>query len=727
MKSPLIYLLEVLFCSGMLLALYRLLLLRKVSFAACRRYLVAAVVLSVAIPALNIPLYPARTVVYPLPLITAEPLAEELPYEIAGEELLPSGKAVTAAVDWPYVVRIAVMGLYLLTTLLLLGLLAARVIAIRRLRRQARITDHGDYTLAEHSQVGTPFSFLRTVFLGEGYEGLRREIVVCHERSHVRHRHSTERIAVELVRCLFWFNPFVWMAGRWLSEVQEWEADRDVLDAGYDLTQYRTIVFRQLFGYNPDIACGLNNSLTKNRFAMMTQPKERRYTLARFGAAIPVVAAMMLLCSFTTKNPEIAYVQSEDPPRAIPTEGHCPLQAKGQLRGYGEQVNPLTGRKVLHPGVDIAAAEGTPVLAAFDGRVTVSEFDDNGKGNYVVVDHPDNLKTYYAHLAHRNVSVGDRVRGGEQLGTVGSTGLATGPHLHFEFAQVAEAGSASAAGSRKTFDPEQVFDFREGTYLGLSDDVEATGSNEAHIRISANGEMRFNGLPITAGELKERLAQWRGDRTAADNLRVSIQADKSTEMGVVSDTKEALRSANILRVSYYGTAADPVKRVLPPYSTTTAGNVNVVEANEKSIVSRNLFVININSRGQILAGPSKALQIVTAEQLPARIKTFLLNASDDPAMAEKVTAKVELPAGDVIYYPVSRGILSMQVDRATTYDNYVKVQSLVEQAYTGLRDEAARDIFEKPFSELSDAERQTIQKVVPMTVSEAQPRNVTAR
>ena len=56
--------------------------------------------------------------------------------------------------------------------------------------------------------------------------------MVCHEASHVRHRHSAERIALELVRSLFWFNPFVWIAGRWLSEVQEWEADRDVLDAG---------------------------------------------------------------------------------------------------------------------------------------------------------------------------------------------------------------------------------------------------------------------------------------------------------------------------------------------------------------------------------------------------------------------------------------------------------------------------------------------------------------
>ena len=79
MKSPALYLLEVFFCSGMLLAFYRLLLVRKVSFAACRRYLVAAVLLSAAIPALDIPLYPARTEADPLPLVASQavPPAEE--------------------------------------------------------------------------------------------------------------------------------------------------------------------------------------------------------------------------------------------------------------------------------------------------------------------------------------------------------------------------------------------------------------------------------------------------------------------------------------------------------------------------------------------------------------------------------------------------------------------------------------------------------------------------
>jgi hypothetical protein len=283
MKSPLLYILEVLFCSGLLLAFYRLLLVRKVSFRACRRYLVAAVFLSAVIPALDIPLYPARTVVYPLPLIAAPP-AENF-VQTTGE--LPAAGPVVPS-GWRRILRPMAVGGYLTAVFLSLGFLAVRMVGIRRLRRRSRLTDCGAYTLAEHPQIATPFSFLRTVFLGEGYEGRRRMIVLCHEAGHVRHRHSAERIAVELVRSLFWFNPFVWIAGRWLQEVHEWEADRGVLDAGYDLTEYRTVIFHQLFGHNPDIACGLNHSLTKKRFAMMTQFRKRRFAVLRLGAAIPV-------------------------------------------------------------------------------------------------------------------------------------------------------------------------------------------------------------------------------------------------------------------------------------------------------------------------------------------------------------------------------------------------------------------------------------------------------
>lgn len=323
MKSPLLYLLEVLFCSGLLLGLYRLLLVRRIPYRACRRYLVAAMVAAAVIPALNIPLYPADTVFYPLPLIEA-PAEAVLPARdaatagsaadadvgtLAAEaSAVPGPASVDRAAAW----RGGVAALYGAVVLLSLGLLGVRMLRIRRLRRRAHLTPGDGYTLAEHPAIASPFSFLRTVFMSPACTGLRREMILCHERSHVRHAHTAERIVLEVVRCLYWINPFVWIAGRWLEEVQEWEADADVLKAGYDLTAYRIVIFRQLFGYNPDMTCGLNHSFTKNRFLMMTRFEMHRHALWRLGAAIPVVAGMMMLCSFT--------VRTAEPPVAGPAE-----------------------------------------------------------------------------------------------------------------------------------------------------------------------------------------------------------------------------------------------------------------------------------------------------------------------------------------------------------------------------------------------------------------------
>lgn len=323
MKSPLLYLLEVLFCSGLLLGLYRLLLVRRIPYRACRRYLVAAMVAAAVIPALNIPLYPADTVFYPLPLIeapaeavlpardaaTAGPAADaDVGTRAAEASAVPGPASADRAAAW----RGGVAALYGAVALLSLGLLGVRMLRIRRLRRRAHLTPGDGYTLAEHPAIVSPFSFLRTVFMSPACTGQRREMILCHERSHVRHAHTAERIVLEVVRCLYWINPFVWIAGRWLEEVQEWEADADVLKAGYDLTAYRIVIFRQLFGYNPDMTCGLNHSFTKNRFLMMTRFEMHRHALWRLGAAIPVVAGMMMLCSFT--------VRTAEPPVAGPAE-----------------------------------------------------------------------------------------------------------------------------------------------------------------------------------------------------------------------------------------------------------------------------------------------------------------------------------------------------------------------------------------------------------------------
>ena len=86
----------------------------------------------------------------------------------------------------------------------------------------------------------------------------------------------------------------------------------------------------------------------------------------------------------------------------------------------------------FHHGVDIAVAAGTPVHATLEGEVVGSGWDNNGAGNYVKIRHPDGKESRYYHLSSRDVKVGQKIKQGDIIGKVGSTGRATGPHLHFE-------------------------------------------------------------------------------------------------------------------------------------------------------------------------------------------------------------------------------------------------------------------------------------------------------
>ncbi len=111
-------------------------------------------------------------------------------------------------------------------------------------------------------------------------------------------------------------------------------------------------------------------------------------------------------------------------PSVWPTRGY--LSA-----GFGNRRDPFTGQPDFHPGIDISTPIGTPVHAPADG-VIVSVGVRGGYGNAIVVDHGFGVITRYEHLDRFNVAAGDKVRRGDVIGFVGSTGKSTAPHLHYE-------------------------------------------------------------------------------------------------------------------------------------------------------------------------------------------------------------------------------------------------------------------------------------------------------
>ena len=98
---------------------------------------------------------------------------------------------------------------------------------------------------------------------------------------------------------------------------------------------------------------------------------------------------------------------------------------------FGVRTHPISGDLRFHAGTDIAADMGTPVYAAFDGTVTVAQYD-RWNGNYIKLRHDNGIMTVYCHCERLKVKAGQVIRAGEVIATVGSTGSSTGPHLHFE-------------------------------------------------------------------------------------------------------------------------------------------------------------------------------------------------------------------------------------------------------------------------------------------------------
>ncbi|WP_082922385.1 M23 family metallopeptidase [Croceicoccus mobilis] len=116
-------------------------------------------------------------------------------------------------------------------------------------------------------------------------------------------------------------------------------------------------------------------------------------------------------------------------PTAIPSR--MPLTSARFTSGYGMRVNPVTGRRAGHDGVDMAAPTGTPIYATADGTVEMAQWY-GGYGNFVKLEHAGDMETRYGHMSNLNVRPGQEVKKGDLIGFVGSTGRSTGPHLHYE-------------------------------------------------------------------------------------------------------------------------------------------------------------------------------------------------------------------------------------------------------------------------------------------------------
>ena len=739
-------------CSGLFLVAYRWLLAKKVGFGLCRAFIVMSMLLAVAIPAMDVPVFTEKTLSQQgvltgfdflvMELDDAVPMDPEVEMDEA-ENMASETAPVPKAFDIKAAAGIAVKVIYILVALASLGLTVYNIIKIQKLRRRSKLTRTEEYTLAEHEDIKTPFSFLMTIFMGFNYEPGERLQILTHEASHIRHRHSFERILLSVLRSIFWFNPFFWMAEKDLEEVQEWEADKDVLNEGHELKTYRTTIFKQLFGYNPDITCGLNHSLTKQRFIMMTQSHRGKGAWIRLAATLPVIAAVFLAFGCVSRPP----VENAE------------LKADANLTGndairLSMPCNP-TNIKGGKGSIDFELNDGDPIWAAADGHlvsvdlgdetiVTFNEDDNtmsisqpknvnissgnskqaakfkfgdleidldvdgkgicrfdcgpNSPGLTLKLRHEDGIETVYSNIPFIQVDPG-KIKAGQLIGKAGKS--ASSKIIQFNFRIFVNG---------KAVDPMPLITNPGNPSKAIFIDISQTDENQN--RLSATYSLKIDGQIHLKDEVREIIIE---KITNDSTIKlVQISADPQTPMGVIEDIKAQLQGIPDIRLFY----------VLKDIANTPPSAADETEDDYGRITYQyprnNIIVIKTNANDRYLIGSQPGY---LTEETAARVKGYILNKENDPKLPSKIQKEFTLPDGTTFNYPVSQAVILTQNDRGTSFKGYQEINQFIREIYFDIRNDLALELFGRSLGNLSDSEMAVVVAAVPMNVVEATPKN----
>jgi hypothetical protein len=430
MNNLLIYLFKVSAISGILYGIYRL-FFHKTTFYSLNRYLLVFIMLfSLLCPVLEF----GKTINYEL---------TNYRLWIEGFQEFPLIEPETAlkkpmSLDFSF--SNIMLLVYILGLLFFLSRFANQFMFLFRLKKKSVRVQQKKFSFYLTDYYNAPFSFFNWIFLPDWYQNQNRDdSIMEHEIVHYKQLHSVDLILTELYCIAFWFNPFVFLLKRSLRTIHEYIADSEVIRRKSSPTDYLKLL---LTSTEQSCLSGITNqfkSITiKNRIEMITKNKTSRFRKFSYLLLIPVMA--FLLQAFSGNSASVGNV-----PDIVPVKQKDPVKITS---GYGMRTHPITGELKMHNGIDIAAKEGTPVVATADGIVVQEEYKEKGKGygRMILIRHNETYTTMYTQLSAFNAKVEQKVKKGDVIGYVGQSGISTGPHLHYEVWK-----------NNKPVDPEDYF------------------------------------------------------------------------------------------------------------------------------------------------------------------------------------------------------------------------------------------------------------------------------
>ncbi|NQV52828.1 MAG: N-acetylmuramoyl-L-alanine amidase [Flavobacteriales bacterium] len=329
-----------------------------------------------------------------------------------------------------------------ITWILLIGAFLSLLFAIFRwvafyslLRKQRTWNEDHQVYLIQTFDVA--FAFLGTIYLPRHYmafpaDDLNR--ILAHERGHAALRHHWDRITLSFFKAMFWYNPAFILIDRSLTAVHEFQVDRLVVTPEEDPFAYSNLLLRLQSGVHPPTMAALfSKQLIKSRVNRLHQPNSTIMKKVTFMLALPLVATLFYAFSIQTVAVPLALPTGQiEPMRPDPHQLPIAASTVTGFSAFGARIDPFSSETTKHRGIDLVAPSGTPILASMAGTVLSVQYLENGYGNLVEILHANGSLSRYAHLLESLVVSGQAVNQGEVIGSCGSTGKSTGPHLHFE-------------------------------------------------------------------------------------------------------------------------------------------------------------------------------------------------------------------------------------------------------------------------------------------------------
>ncbi|SMD34611.1 Signal transducer regulating beta-lactamase production, contains metallopeptidase domain [Reichenbachiella faecimaris] len=290
-----------------LYALYVLILRKETFFSLNRFYLIGIVLFSLVFPLLSFDFNPAPVAQLPIQEISKARVTyydafAEWTYVHTSAAPVATSPTRFSEINWGEVALWTLIGLYLIGVVVCLSRTAWTVQWIYGLIRRHAVETHEGVQVVKMKNQMAPFSFLNFVFVHEEIMGTAEfDYILAHERTHVQQRHAADLIFVQLLAAFFWFNPVIWRLIKSLKTTHEYIADNHIINKGYSLVEYQTLLLRQLISNNSyGLVHNFNLSFIKKRITMMKNKKSGGFGKVKVAAALVftlVFGIVMIQCN----------------------------------------------------------------------------------------------------------------------------------------------------------------------------------------------------------------------------------------------------------------------------------------------------------------------------------------------------------------------------------------------------------------------------------------------